>query len=177
MKILVAEDETSISAVYRLALEDRGHQMIITNDGQECVNAYEETLNKLPDRSHAYLALHPPFDAVILDYRMPKMDGMDAAKVILQKNPHQRIIFASAYVLSTLQESVKNLHVIVELLQKPFELSVLIDTVEDKEIFEALKKINVDVTAIQNWNPTHEQLRELLQSLKHLHKQSPLLLK
>jgi len=102
---------------------------------------------------------------------------MDAAKVILQKNPHQRIIFASAYVLSTLQESVKNLHVIVELLQKPFELSVLIDTVEDKEIFEALKKINVDVNAIQDWNPTHEQLRELLQSLKHLHKQSPLLLK
>jgi CheY-like chemotaxis protein len=175
MKILVAEDESSISAVYRLALEDRGHQIILTNDGQECVNAYGEVLSKLPDKSEAYLTLNPPFDAVILDYRMPKMDGMDAAKAILQKNPHQRIIFASAYVLSTLQESVKNLHTIVELLQKPFELSVLIDTVEDKEIFEALTKINVDINAIQGWNPTHEQLRELLQSLKKLHKQSPLL--
>jgi CheY-like chemotaxis protein len=174
MKILVAEDETSISAVYRLALEDRGHQIVITNDGQECVNVYEETINKLPEKSDAYLMQHPPFDAVILDYRMPRMDGMDAAKSILQKNPHQRIIFASAYVLSTLQESVKNLHTIVELLQKPFELSVLIDTVEDKEIFEALKKINVDIQALQDFNPTHEQLRDLLQALKKLHKQTPL---
>jgi two-component system, chemotaxis family, chemotaxis protein CheY len=174
MKILVAEDETSISAVYRLALEDRGHQIIITNDGQECVNAYEDELKKLPDKSDAYLAVHPPFDAVILDYRMPRMDGMDAAKLILSKNSHQRIIFASAYVLSTLQESVKNLHAIVELLQKPFELSVLVDTVEDKEIFEALKKINVDIQAVQNWNPNHEQLRDLLQALKKLHKTTPL---
>lgn len=174
MKILVAEDETSISAVYRLALEDRGHQIIITNDGQECVKAYADELNKLIDKSEAYLTQHPPFDAVILDYRMPKMDGMDAAKLILEKNAHQRIIFASAYVLSTLQESVKNLHAIVELLQKPFELSVLIDTVEDKEIFEALKKINVDIMAVQNWNPNHEQLRDLLQALKKLHKQTPL---
>jgi CheY-like chemotaxis protein len=174
MKILVAEDETSISAVYRLALEDRGHQIVITNDGQECVNVYDEMINKLPDKSDAYLTAHPPFDAVILDYRMPRMDGMDAAKAILQKNPHQRIIFASAYVLSTLQESVKNLHTIVELLQKPFELSVLVDTVEDKEIFEALNKINVDIKALQDWNPTHEQLRDLLQALKKLHKQTPL---
>ena len=175
MKILVAEDETSISTIYQIVLEKRGHQVMITNDGQECVNVYEDAVNKLPDKSEAYLASHSPFDAVILDYRMPRMDGMVAAKLILEKNPHQRIIFASAYVMSTLQESVKNLHAIVELLQKPFEPDVLVDTVEDKEIFEALQKINVDIKALRDWNPTHEHLRNLLQALKKLHKQTPLI--
>ena len=42
--------------------------------------------------------LPPPFDAVILDYRMPRKDGLEVAKEILELNPRQRIIFASAYV-------------------------------------------------------------------------------
>ncbi|MDQ3967915.1 MAG: hypothetical protein M3275_05910 [Thermoproteota archaeon] len=35
---------------------------------------------------------------VILDYKMPKKDGLRVAKEILDMNPEQRIIFASAYV-------------------------------------------------------------------------------
>ena len=67
------------------------------------------------------------------------MNGMDVAKEILAVNPHQRIIFASAYVKETLQESVKQLKQIVELMQKPFTLSQLVDTVEDKEVYEELR--------------------------------------
>jgi CheY-like chemotaxis protein len=50
---------------------------------------------------------------------MPGMNSMNVAKEILAVNPHQRIIFASAYVKETLQESVKQLKQIVELMQKP----------------------------------------------------------
>jgi DNA-binding NarL/FixJ family response regulator len=32
---------------------------------------------------------------VILDYKMPKINGMEVAKEILAINPHQRIIFSS----------------------------------------------------------------------------------
>jgi two-component system, chemotaxis family, chemotaxis protein CheY len=175
MKILIAEDEPSIQEVYKLTLEDRGHEVTVTNNGAECTQLYADTLSKLPQSSAEYLKDHPPFDAVVLDYRMPKMDGIDAAKIILNKNPHQRIIFASAYVLSTLQESVKELHAVVELLQKPFEMDELIDTVEDKAIFNELTKINVNIKALQDFNPTHEQLKEMLQALHRLHKQTPLL--
>jgi CheY-like chemotaxis protein len=51
---------------------------------------------------------------------MPGMNGMDVAKEILEVSPHQRIIFASAYVEETLEESVKQLKQVVELMQKPF---------------------------------------------------------
>src|SRR6185503_1135787 len=156
MKILIAEDEPGIQEVYQLSLENRGHNVTVTNNGKECTDFYAKTLASLPESSESYLTEHPPFDAVILDYRMPIMDGMDAAKFILGKNPHQRIIFASAYVLSTLKESVKQLHAIVELIQKPFELDELIDIVEDTEIFGELGKINVNIGALKDFNPTHE---------------------
>jgi response regulator RpfG family c-di-GMP phosphodiesterase len=37
-------------------------------------------------------------DAVILDYRIPRKDGIEVAKEILEINPKQRKTFASAYV-------------------------------------------------------------------------------
>jgi FixJ family two-component response regulator len=35
-----------------------------------------------------------PYGAVILDYKMPKVNGIDVEKEILSVNPRQRIIFA-----------------------------------------------------------------------------------
>jgi CheY-like chemotaxis protein len=36
-----------------------------------------------------------PFDAVVLDYKIPQMNGLEVAKEILAVNPHKRIILAS----------------------------------------------------------------------------------
>ena len=98
------------------------------------------------------------------------MNGMDVAKEILAVNPHQRIIFASAYVKETLQESVKQLKQIVELMQKPFTLSQLVDTVEDKEVYEELKNLNVDVNRIRVREPTHKVVIDLLERLRRIQK-------
>lgn len=111
-----------------------------------------------------------PFDAVVLDYCMPKMDGMEVAKHMLDAHPHHGIIFASAYVKETLIDSVKQLNQVVELLQKPFDLDTLVDMIEDEDIYEKLEKLNVKVKEIRNLNPTHEQIRDLLEGLMKLHK-------
>ena len=115
-------------------------------------------------------SVEPVYDVVILDYKMPGMNGMDVAKEILAVNPHQRIIFASAYVKETLQESVKQLKQIVELMQKPFTLSQLVDTVEDKEVYEELKNLNVDVNRIRAAEPTHKVVIDLLERLRRIQK-------
>ena len=55
-------------------------------------------------------------------------------------------------------------------MQKPFKLDTLADIIEDKEIFEQLEKLNVKVKEIKDLNPTHEQVRDLLDGLRKLHK-------
>ena len=50
---------------------------------------------------------------------MPHINGIEVAKEILAVNPHQRIIFASAYIKDTVIDSIKNLrHVMMESVQK-----------------------------------------------------------
>jgi DNA-binding NtrC family response regulator len=99
---------------------------------------------------------------------MPKKDGMEVAKEILAIEPKQRILFASAYVLETLVDSVKNLQQVVELIQKPFELDPFVDLIEDKGIYSELEKLNVNAKEIKDLNPTHQQVQDLLEGLKKL---------
>ena len=101
---------------------------------------------------------------------MPKKNGLDVAKEILSIVPNQRIIFASAFVEDTLQESIKTLKKIVELMQKPFELQALVDTIEDKEIYRELEKLNVDIQNLKELEPTHAQVRDYLDALKKIQK-------
>lgn len=101
---------------------------------------------------------------------MPKKDGIEVAKEILNLNADQRIIFASAYVKDTLVDSVKQLRRAVELMQKPFKIEALIDTLEDKEIYEELKKLNVDADAFKAVNATHDQITKLLEAIRRLQK-------
>ena len=69
------------------------------------------------------------------------MDGIEVAKEILEINPQQRIIFASAYIKETLLDSVKLLKQPVELLQKPFGEDALIYTLEKREIYSELRRL------------------------------------
>jgi len=167
MKILVAEDEPSIALQYEIALKDRDHDVTITSDGEQCLEAFYKELEQ---QEFSHKSKKPPFDAVILDYRMPKKDGMEVAKEILAIEPKQRILFASAYVVETLVDSVKSLRQVVELIQKPFELEPFLDLVEDKGIFAELEKLNVNVKGIKDLNPSHQQIRDLLDGLKKLQK-------
>jgi len=173
MKILVAEDESGIAIFYKAILEERNHNVTLTRDGSECIQAYHAAIEELEHTSEEYLSKNPPFDAVILDYYMPNMDGLQAAKLILAANKHQRIIFASAYVRSILEESVKQLHTVVELLSKPFDDKVLIDIIENKRGHEELKKINVVLSKQDRIQI--DKLRDMLKGLKKLKVDTPLL--
>ena len=97
---------------------------------------------------------------------MPKKDGLQVAKEIFELNPKQRVIFASAYVQDTLVDSVKHLKRVVELMQKPFGLQQLIDTVEDKESYEALNNLIVSIRNIKDLNRTNEEMKKPLPECK-----------
>jgi len=103
---------------------------------------------------------------------MPKKDGLQVAKDILEINPDQRIIFASAYVKETLSESVKELKRVVEMMQKPFSVSSLSDTVENTEAYGGLKMVmTTSRDIIEDLdNLSGDQIRELFEGLKRVQK-------
>jgi len=123
------------------------------------------------DDSSVYSSPPAPFDVVVLDYRMPKINGLYVAKEILRAVPRQRIIFASAYVKETLESSIKELNQVVELLQKPFEPTVLIDTIEDREAYEGIKNLMINVKQITDLDkPTTNDIKDLFENLTRIQK-------
>lgn len=167
MKVLIAEDEKDLLSQYRTILEDNNHSVVTAEDGETCLKLYESKLKNLIKKFDEE-DYQTPFDAVVLDYMMPKKNGLDVAKEILKICPKQRIIFASAYIQNTLADSIKNLKQIVELLEKPVGLQRLVDTIEDKKIYHELEKLNVDIRNLKELNPTHAQIRDYLSALTNI---------
>ena len=165
MRILLAEDHEDTAVVYKAALGDKGHVVVHTTNSEDNLKVYHNEFQIASVHSDAREHIQP-FDAVILDYNMPRMNGLQVAKEILAVNPHQRIIFASAYLQDTLLDSVRQLNQIVEILNKPFSEQELIDKVEDNSIYSELKELNVNIDDLKNANFRHEQLRDVLDILK-----------
>jgi response regulator NasT len=81
MRILIAEDETIIRLDLRDLLERAGHEVVAeARDGEEAVELAR---------------LHEP-DLAVLDVRMPRLDGIEAAKSILADRPIP-IVMLTAY--------------------------------------------------------------------------------
>ena len=181
----VAQSGEECIEIYKTALKNTRRQKRANKDGYYNYHMGDHSTRRrtnngnvggddhLPSSSSLLLASSSPFDAVVLDYRMPKKDGLEVAKEILALNPSQRIIFASAFVKETLRESVKELRQVVELMQKPFLPQALVDVVEDKEAYPELKRLFANVkkmSEIDFENPTPDQIREIFDGLKRIQK-------
>ena len=59
---------------------------------------------------------------------------------------------------------------IVELLQKPFSLVLLLKIIEDTSTYEELEKLNVDIKNLKDLEPTHTQISSYLDILQKIHK-------
>src|SRR5437660_12858715 len=100
MMIMVAEDERDIRRTYKAELEDRHHEVVLSEDGKHCLDIYKREFRDQANyhnnnfiqaerssvQSSPSSQYHSPFDVVILDYRMPKLNGLDVAKEILMLN-------------------------------------------------------------------------------------------
>lgn len=82
MKVLLAEDEPDIQLITRMALEDSGCTVVAVGDGQRAIEA----------------ALDQPFDVVLLDVMMPRVDGFTACARLHQdaRTRNLPVIFLTA---------------------------------------------------------------------------------
>jgi CheY-like chemotaxis protein len=124
-KILIAEDYQDLADSYCSVLEGRGHKVTITTNGMECKNIYRQYIHKQVDGT-----IKPYFDIVILDQKMPFMDGVETAKELQFLNPNQKIIFITGYSESVLQK-IPQLSGNVLVIKKPFTVQELLLAVEN----------------------------------------------
>jgi CheY-like chemotaxis protein len=166
---------------FRKSLPEQNAKVVDQDDNQS--HDVSDIDNFAENEIDNTLASNPFFDVVVLDYIMPDKDGMEVAKEILKINPHQRIIFASAYVIDTLREAVKKLDRVVELLQKPFTLEAFVNTIEDNEAYEGLRTLMVNIRHIEASQQqqkeeskmkihslSEEQIRSLFEGLRKIQK-------
>jgi len=127
LRILVAEDFKDLADSYRGLLETRGHEVIVTQDGVGCSTIFKQYTRKTGEIVRLY------FDVVILDQKMPFMDGIETAKEILFQNPQQKIVFITANPESVFQK-LPQLSGNVLVMKKPFTVQELLSAVENFSI-------------------------------------------
>jgi DNA-binding response OmpR family regulator len=82
MRLLIIDDEPHIRHMMRLTLEAAGYQVDEASDGQA-------GLDRFRDGSE--------YDAVVLDQKMPGLDGLDTLQRIREHTPDARVLMATAF--------------------------------------------------------------------------------
>ena len=113
--ILIAEDDKLIQLLFKEVLKNSGANILFANTGKVAVEIYKNT---------------PNIEIVLLDIRMPEMNGINAMGEILKINPEAKIIMQTAYIMPEEREKCFNKGC-VDFISKP---------VNKKELFKKLKK-------------------------------------
>lgn len=91
--ILVVEDVEVNFALLKVQLRRTKAQIVWLKDGQEAVDYIQE--NKVAD-------------VILMDVRMPIMNGIEATKIIKQLNPNIPIIIQTACVIGNDFDNIEN---------------------------------------------------------------------
>ncbi|MBV8858733.1 MAG: response regulator [Acidobacteria bacterium] len=81
-RILIIDDEENIRRVTRLTLEAAGYEVGEAADGERGLEAFGDGAG---------------WDAVLLDQRMPGLDGLETLRQLKQRRPDARVIMSTAY--------------------------------------------------------------------------------
>ncbi len=113
-KILIADDEGSIRRTLREILEFEKFEVEEAADGAECLSKLRKS----------------EFDVVLLDIKMPKMDGMEALDRIQEINPDLPVVMISGHAtIDTAVEAVKR--GAFDFIAKPPDLNRLLITLRN----------------------------------------------
>ncbi len=108
-KILLVDDEEEFLEIMSERLAARGMDVSTANFADEAFQLIEAQ----------------NFDAVIMDFQMPEMDGMEALKAIKEKKPRLQIILLTGYATAEKTDEAKKMGA-SDLLEKPADIDVLV---------------------------------------------------
>lgn len=107
-KILIVEDDLSIQALLHDFIEEAGHSVVLAADGVEALAKYSEQ----------------PFDLILLDIMLPKIDGYGVCEVIRQKSDVPIIMLTA---LDGEENQIRGLDLQADdYITKPFSMPILL---------------------------------------------------
>ena len=106
MRVLIADDQKSVgTSLAEMVGHCHHHVVEVVSTGMEAIQAY--------DRHHP--------DVVLMDYRMPKLNGITACRYILAKDPNARVILISGWSAPVAPEASGAMAI----LSKPVAMPIL----------------------------------------------------
>ena len=113
MHILIVEDEIGIVQFLQQGLQEEGYQITTADDGSK---GFELIQNN-------------QFDLILLDWMLPKINGLDLCKAIRIKDKITPIIFLTAK--DTVQETIEGLKAGAnDYIKKPFSFEELVERIK-----------------------------------------------
>ncbi len=111
--ILIVDDDGDIHDLFKQYFEALGCSAEIARNGREGVAKYRD--------------LHP--DVVLMDVRMPVMNGYESSRGIKQIDPDAKIIMVTGYPDDPLAARSLQEGYVRSIIPKPFNLKVLLQTI------------------------------------------------
>ena len=112
-RILIIDDEAHIRSMMRLTLRTAGYEVGEAADGLQGLEVFGDGSN---------------WDAVLLDQRMPGMDGLETLRQLKERDPGARIIMVTAFASIELAVEAMKLGA-TDFVRKPMTPEILRNTV------------------------------------------------
>lgn len=129
-KILIVDDEVALITLLKEELQDAGgYEVDLAFDGVEAINLIQKSL----------------YDVVLLDMKMPRVDGREVLKFIQENSPTTHVIILSQYADIKMAVETTKLGA-YEVLGKPYDIDQVEQTIE--RAIER-KKLSIDNKLLQ----------------------------
>lgn len=137
-RVLIADDEKNMRATLADILADEGYDVEAVESGEAAIRSCESN----------------QYDVLLMDVRMPGIDGVEAFRKIREQHPEMRVIMMSAYPVDSTKREVLDEGAIA-FLPKPLDLESVVKLIE-----------GVSDTAVLVVDSDYPTLREMQQVLR-----------
>ncbi len=111
--ILVVDDEDALRTVLSGELEGEGYEVHTAADGDDAINELQKAA----------------FDLILLDIKMPRMNGFEVLKFIKERHPKSKVVMLTGF--ADLKNAIESKKLGADdFVSKPYDLVDLLTTIE-----------------------------------------------